>query len=63
MLKIEMSLANSAFCETNGDEIARILRVLADKAEGCQLDGVCFNLRDINGNTIGTCEIDSDYTD
>jgi hypothetical protein len=63
MLKIEMSLANSAFCDCNGTEIARILRGIADKCDGSHLDGVVFNLRDINGNKVGTLEIDEDFTD
>jgi len=63
MLKLEMSLANSAFENCNGTEIARILRVLADKCDGCDLDGVAFKVRDVNGNAVGNLEIDNDFTE
>ncbi len=62
MFKLQFSTANSAF-DTDANEIARILRELANKvergviipftdADGTQL-GVSGSIRDINGNTIG----------
>ncbi len=36
-----------------GDEVARILRHMAEQFES---DGQAYNPRDINGNTVGTVE-------
>jgi hypothetical protein len=57
-LTLVISMDNSAFEECNGNEIARIFRQLADKAEGSLLDGVSFPVLDINGNKVGKLEID-----
>lgn len=59
-VKIEFSTANAAFGEWGRDEIARILRDLAERFErpGDQ-SGI---IRDLNGNTIGqwSATIDAD---
>jgi hypothetical protein len=52
IIKIDMD--NAAFAEGNGDEIARILRELADSLAGCELGkGERYNLKDANGNRVG----------
>jgi hypothetical protein len=51
ILKLDMD--NAAFGETPMDalqEVARILRDVADRAEGGQPCGTC---RDFNGNSVG----------
>jgi hypothetical protein len=56
MSKLEVSLQsdNDAFSRFPEQEIARILRELADAIELEGLEGRVFRLRDINGNTVGT---------
>ena len=54
MLKLKINSDNQAFDQAEGQEVARILRGLADqiehldKLQECQLP-----LRDLNGNTVG----------
>lgn len=57
-LKIKMDMDNAAFEDANGYEAARILRKLADKIEGQQLEGSdSFRLMDANGNGVGEAEV------
>lgn len=48
---LEMDCDNDAFTDTPGDEMARILRVVARRVEGGEFDG---KLVDANGNKVGT---------
>jgi len=54
-LKLEIKMDNAAFDEEGGDgwhyEAARILRDAADKIENGESEG---NLRDFNGNLVGS---------
>jgi len=54
--KLDISTDNAAFeDEYLRREVARILRALADKvASGAMNLGEPVNVRDINGNTVGT---------
>lgn len=56
-IRIIIETENAAFQEV-GEEIetARILRELADKVESGGLGD--FNLRDINGNTVGQMDVE-----
>tara|TARA_R100000315_G_scaffold12034_2_gene3859 strand:+ start:213 stop:503 length:291 start_codon:yes stop_codon:yes gene_type:complete len=64
MLKVKINTDNQAFSCQEGTEVARILRLLADRLEyldklqECQLP-----LRDINGNTVGYYQTWSDQDD
>ena len=54
MVTIKFSTANDAF-NVPGPEIARILRELAEKVDSnFSLGAWDFNVRDANGNTVGT---------
>lgn len=56
---IELTTGNAAFSDEPASEIARILRELADRIEsGMATDET--PLRDINGNRVGFCRIDSE---
>lgn len=61
---ISINLDNDAFQNGNRNaEIVRILRSLADKLESYQGDitagaGIFGNLRDINGNPVGTFDVE-----
>lgn len=57
-LIITIEMNNSAFDPCNGAGAARILHTLADRLNYVRLtpDDGC-NLRDINGNPVGTAEI------
>lgn len=58
-LTIKINIENSAFQESNGNyEVARILRRLADNIEGFTIPST---LRDINGNKVGTVEVNWFY--
>ena len=63
---VEIDCDNAAFMNddsapVNGQELARILRDIADKAEnGQNVDGI--TLRDINGNSVGMSQF-SDLQD
>jgi len=53
MLKLKINSDNQAF-DQEGQEIARILRGLADRLENLDKLQECqLPLRDINGNTVG----------
>ncbi len=51
MFRVKIETGNAAF-DNDSDEVARILRELADKIceDGCYQT---IKLRDINGNTVG----------
>ena len=51
--KVKIRTANSAFDGAPGTELARILRELASKIDGCCLAPGVDSLYDINGNTVG----------
>lgn len=54
VLRAEIVMDNAAFEGCNGDEVARILRKLADFTEGKQLMAQEeIPLMDINGNRVG----------
>ena len=55
-LKIEFDCDNAAFDDL-GTEVARILTVVADKAQAGYQYGVCA---DINGNRVGEWELSDD---
>lgn len=55
MFTLKISTANEAFDQL-GPEVARILRELADKVE-TSTALVSGNLRDINGNTVGSWRV------
>ena len=53
MLKIKINTENQAF-DQEGQEVARILRGLADRLENLgKLQECQLPLRDINGNNVG----------
>jgi hypothetical protein len=55
-LKIEILSGNDAFSDGNAPaEMARILRDLAERIEDYGSLDLQWNLRDINGNTVGIC--------
>ena len=56
-ITISMRVDNAAFEEGGGSEVARILRELADVYEECGFH-VFANLRDINGNPIGSAKLE-----
>lgn len=57
-LTITIDMNNAAFEGNNGDEVARILRDLADRKQFCTLSiGDRENVWDINGNTVGKMEV------
>jgi hypothetical protein len=58
---LEIDTANAAFAnaaleDDPGPEVARILRSIADKIDEDRIGGAPVPLRDINGNTVGTCQ-------
>ena len=53
MLKLKINSENAAF-DQEGQEVARILRGLADRLENLDKLQECqLPLRDVNGNTVG----------
>jgi len=54
MLKIEFETDNAAFAEGGVLEVARVLRSVADRVEGGEIEGP---LTDSNGNRIGSWEL------
>ena len=52
-VSIKLECSNEAFDGANGGEIARILRKLADKIDGTDIDIGKLSLHDINGNPVG----------
>lgn len=56
-LKLTMDMDNAAFHETTpGDEVATILRRLADEIEGSNMEDEAIKLMDTNGNSVGWME-------
>ena len=54
MLKLKINSDNQAFDQAEGQEVARILRGLADQVEHLEKLQECqLPLRALNGNTIG----------
>ena len=54
MLKLKINTDNQAFSCQEGTEVARILRLLADRLENLdKLQESQLPLRDVNGNTVG----------
>ena len=54
MLKVKINTENQAFDQAEGQEVARILRDLADRLENLDKLQECqLPLRDLNGNTVG----------
>tara|TARA_Y100000401_G_scaffold40832_1_gene31056 strand:+ start:400 stop:672 length:273 start_codon:yes stop_codon:yes gene_type:complete len=54
MLKLKINTENQAFSCQEGTEVARILRLLADRLEYLdKLQESQLPLRDVNGNTVG----------
>jgi len=53
-LVIEIQQDNDAFkFGNNGSETARILRELADRYDGYNIEGCSDSIQDYNGNTVG----------
>jgi hypothetical protein len=54
-MTIKIGMDNAAFEDCNGDELARILRKLAERLDGATIgeDGDGANLFDANGNNVG----------
>jgi acyl-CoA reductase-like NAD-dependent aldehyde dehydrogenase len=52
--RIEIETGNAAFEESPADEIARILRKLADRLEDGADIAESIRLMDYNGNSVGT---------
>jgi hypothetical protein len=62
MITIKIRTDNAAFSDGNGGaEVARILRALASRLEAVEdryaLRPLTDDLRDINGNTVGSVKI------
>lgn len=55
-LSITIELDNDAFQADAGEEVARILRQVAART-ATSIDAGEYNLRDYNGNTVGSVEI------
>ena len=54
MLKVKINTDNQAFSCQEGTEVARILRLLADRLENLDKLQECqLPLRDVNGATVG----------
>ena len=63
MFRIKLDTDNQAFHQ-EGQEVARILRGLADQVEHLDKLQECrLPLRDLNGNTVGYCKTWSDQGD
>ena len=60
MLTVSIETDNAAFGDTSDEalaECARILRVIAGAMEADNLSG---KVRDVNGNTVGSWELNAD---
>lgn len=49
-----IKLGDAALTSMGSTELSRVIRVVADKVESGETSG---NIKDINGNTVGTFEI------
>lgn len=60
MFKLSFDTDNAAFDDMPELEIARILRDIANRVESGEVSGYhkALNVRDINGNVIGTFKFD-----
>lgn len=62
---LNINMDNSAFTESPGQELARILRAIADNVEGysfsLQCSRVQYPVRDINGNKCGAYSYSVDF--
>jgi hypothetical protein len=54
MLRVKIETDNDAFAGHGEQEVARLLRLVADRVEDGQLDG---QLMDINGNRCGAFDL------
>ena len=64
MLKIKINTDNQAFDQAEGQQVARILRGLADRLENLdKLQESQLPLRDINGNNVGYYQTWTDQDD
>ena len=54
---LNFRVTGAAFEDYQGDEIARILGAIAASFEGEQLIEQSRTIRDVNGNTIGTFDL------
>ena len=64
MLKLKINTDNQAFDQAEGQEVARILRGLADQVEHLDKLQECqLPLRDLNGNTVGYYQTWTDQDD
>ena len=57
--KLEIKCDNAAFADYPGEEIAQILKDLADKVEDYADFDFEFTLRDSNGNKVGKAWVES----
>lgn len=57
-LKISIDMENAAFEDCNGNEVARILKQLAERLE-CEALDTDYNmpLGDLNGNCVGNAKV------
>jgi len=63
-IKINIKMDNAAFEDSNGIELARILRRLADRVDETERkDGDGEYLFDKNGNRVGHWEVTEDTTE
>lgn len=62
MFTLKIYTDNAAFEDCQGTEVARILRVAADAVEGSHMltGSLEQNLRDINGNKVGSWKLSGD---
>lgn len=60
MFKIEFETDNAAFEDMQTEEVARILREIADKVENGSFSFACGVVRDYNGNTVGKWLLDNE---
>jgi hypothetical protein len=54
MLRVKIETDNAAFAGDGEQEVARLLRIVAERVADGQLDGV---IRDINGNRCGEFDL------
>jgi len=55
---IEINMDNAAFEDAPADELAAILRRLADRVEGRGVDELSLKVMDTNGNDVGRLEVE-----
>lgn len=66
MFRLEIKTGNAAFDDgQKGPELARIIRNLADELadSGDVGEGYTWNLYDLNGNYVGSADVDDDDDD